>query len=390
MVGAGTPIVLQSFSIPYGDASFLRTAPAMALSQHFVDIGHKTMVETAIPIRVPEGKRWDVRAVTFDVMVGRRPIGSEEVFDFRWDASELLQNYGAFANVYYLCAPLDPDEVHALGQPCERPRVRVHTERTGLVHQKHRYSWGFVYSVNAFFSREPDSPGVVMDATHWISYVGEIPSVNETLGYEYKHWMPLYATASSDTDLSIIDHDNILGRGWTRWMQGQTLSEALFQGVPYPSPGYQLVGFESDAPPPPTSDPATGSPSTRPPPTSAAVTPTSHSEITIGAAVAIAVGSCVGLILLVFCLIITIGLYRRWRRGKERRERFYSDRRQSDPKYKPLGDHEHDPALDSLDAYQRSRTDHSTGRPMKLDSPSLASPQSGRSSSGVDLGSDSE
>ena len=307
--------ILDSFSVQY-DRLAPDDVPVLSMSQKFTDLGDQTWIETAIPLHVPQDEQWDVRAIRVDVVVGRRPEKSSDVFDFAWDGGQQLRKFGGTLHIYESC----DSPGHATGKPCPEPIAIYKTEmRDASLEVVVTRPWGYVYRADVFLSRDPDTPGFIARRRVWVSFFATMPSryTDETDGksYDLRHWEPVWKSANEATDLAIADHADLLQRGWTDWRHGQELRNSIYNGVDFPSPGFVAVGYDG----PLQSDPAPELPAPVPDPTAhhwpdgvapAVKPPVSDAPPTgIGAII----GSSVGLgIFLILCgALVTAGYIRR-------------------------------------------------------------------------------
>ena len=259
---------ISNFQLPYdqlgGDNDY--ETPVMSLSQRFINLDAGAWVQTAIPMMPPELRRWDVRAVKFDMVVGRREVGSTHPFAFKWDGSSFLKNQkwveGASLHAYTDCSGDD-----AVTQPCQEPTHIFQVKLSdSSVETSHRGSWGNVYGVDAFLSRDPETEGWVISDNQkwWISLFllmpdryTEIDSNGRRTEYEVRAFLPVWDGESEAKDLAIKDHANLLGYGENKWKHGHELSDSIYDGMAYPTPGYQAVGYETTIAQPTIPSPST-------------------------------------------------------------------------------------------------------------------------------------
>ena len=323
----GSLQVLTEFSLPYQSVSSDYGAPVMSMSQQFSDLGTETWVETAVPLEVPDDLQWDLRAMRFDVAIGRRVAGETGRFSFDWDGERVLRRFGGRLHIYASC----PSATHRAGKPCPNPLAIFNARLVDESLEKATQGdWGVVYKADVFLSRDPATKGYVANDRIWVSFFATMPSryTDDMDGkeYELRHWFPVASSASEDSDLAIADHADLLERGWTDWRHGQELSNSLYQGVSYPSPGFSAVGYATEpaANPPP-------SPSRTPnnthhwpsgiPPVSRGAPPDNGQLSGVGLALVISVSAGLGLLLLIVGFLAINGLIRRRRRNLSAKNR---------------------------------------------------------------------
>lgn len=352
----GSLETLSSFAIPYAQlVSRGFSRPVTSLAQSFVSGSEiAASVSTAFPVLVPRHVAWDVRALTIDVVVGRRESGSSSIFEFDWDASALLHNAPIVLSIYDDCA----------GLPCKDPirtfRNITTTASNGDGMETERYDWGNVYRIGVFISRDPHVSGLRLDTSEvWVTYVAELPRFYTDpvfdQPYELRHWLPVWAGASAQTDLAIRDFGNVLGSGWTDWQPGHRLQFVIYEGIAYPTPGYALIGYVREP-----GDPHLNN-TTHPlyPPTPPPSTPDSViAQPGVGAGFIVLFVS-LGICVLGTLFMLVFGLYRRRMRRIERRRGFNVGKG-----YRGIPD---DGASLSVSSDGRFRMDssQSTGAPMR-------------------------
>lgn len=370
--------VLTEFSLSYDTISNAYDAPVMSMSQQFSDLGTETWVETAVPLDIPGDTQWDLRAMRFDVAIGRRKSGETGRFSFNWDGERVLRQFGGRLHIYTSC----PSPTHGAGKPCTNP-VAVFNARLidGSLEKATEGEWGAVYKADVFLSRDPSTQGHVASDRIWVSFFATMPSryTDESDGneYELRHWFPVASSASEDTDLAIADHADLLERGWTDWRHGQELRNSLFQGVSFPSPGFSAVGYAtaidhdttpSPTPPPPPSQISNNThywPSGIPPVGHGTSPPGDGTLQGTGLALVISVSAGLGILLLIVGFLVVNGLIRRRKRNLKAKNR-------DKELLHIVGLEQSSLVLDEDGSFtpssnNRPSTAHSTGAPMLMD-----------------------